>query len=717
MGNYAKAEPLYIEAMNIRKEVLGDKHPSYATSLNNLALLYNNMGNYAKAEPLYIEAMKIDKEVLGDKHPSYALSLNNLAALYDDMGNYAKAVPLSLEAIKIYKEVLGDKHPSYATSLNNLALLYDDMGNYAKAEPLLLEAIKIYKEVLGDKHPSYATSLNNLAGLYDDIGNYAKAEPLYIEAMKIINKNIISNSSFLSENEMEKYIETQKFNVYNFNSFALKRKSENPKIINEVYNNAIINKGILLKSSTAMRTAILNSNDTALISKYNNWIMLKKEISNLYSQEISKRFKEPEIIEQQANVIEKELVRGSQVFSDFEKLQNLTWESVKNNLKQNEAAIEFLRIPKNNDTTIYCALLINADSKLPEMLQLFYEKELISIIGKSEHNNIEYINDIYGTNDYKNEALYNLIWKPMEKQLADIKTIYYSPDGLLNKISFSALSNGKNLFLCDTYKLQQLSSTGKLAMKENENIIHNVSTCLYGGINFATDSTGKENWKFIPGTKSEIDKIEKIFKTNNVKTTSYTGSDAKEEEFKLIAYNNNIIHIATHGFYFNKTEEKNIHQEGMIAFRSINSDFGKTQFVKNNNPLMRSGLVLADANKSWSKKYYGTDNDGILTALEISQLDLHKTQLVVLSACETGLGEIKGSEGVYGLQRAFKMAGVKFIIISLWQVPDKETAEFMTIFYTKLLETKNIRTAFNNTQKEMKQKYDPYFWGAFVLIE
>ena len=132
---------------------------------------------------------------------------------------------------------------------------------------------------------------------------------------------------------------------------------------------------------------------------------------------------------------------------------------------------------------------------------------------------------------------------------------------------------------------------------------------------------------------------------------------------------------------------------------------------------MRPGLVFAGANDVWNKPEMSEEDDGVLTAQEVTQIDMRKNILVVLSACETGLGDIKGSEGVYGLQRAFKMAGVKFIITSLWLVPDKETVEFMEKFYSNLLKIKEIRTAFSETQKEMRQKYDPYFWAAFVLFE
>jgi len=188
MGDYARAEPLYRQAMEIEKKVLGEVHPDYAISLNNLALLYKSMGDYARAEPLYRQAMELRKKVLGEEHPDYATSLNNLASLYDSMGDYARAQPLYLQALEIRKKVHGEEHPQYATSLNNLASLYDSMGDYARAQPLYLQALEIRKKVHGEEHPNYAHSLNSLAGLYHAIGEYARAEPLYRQAMEIRKK-------------------------------------------------------------------------------------------------------------------------------------------------------------------------------------------------------------------------------------------------------------------------------------------------------------------------------------------------------------------------------------------------------------------------------------------------------------------------------------------------------------------------------------------------
>lgn len=749
IGNYEKAEPLYVSALNIRKKALGNKHSSYAESLNNLATLYYNSGNYVKAKPLFIEALKAFKTTIGTKHPTYATSLNNLAALCDDLGDFKSAEKFYIDALNNRKATLGTKHPAYASALSNLAVTYFKMGKsetnkkkasdyFEKAKSLYLEAIKINKEVLGDKHPNYAIPTMNLADLYLAMGNLSyspkikseysqKAMTLYIENIKITNFNINQNFSFLSEKEKELYYKTESYKFNSFYSLSLKQKYENPAMLNYVYDIALKNKGLLLKSSTAMRNAILSSENTDLITTYDNWISIKKEISKLYSTAIDKRTQNPKMLEEQANELEKELVKASQIFSDFEKIQNIKWQNVQQKLNPNEVAIEFIHFKYYDkewtDKTYYCALIIKANSKHPEMIKLFEEKELETIIGKFGGNNFSYINRIYGKNSKNNNELYKLIWKPMEGSLSGIKTIYISPSGLLHKVSFAAIGDKNNSYLCDKYTINLQSTTAKVTMPENFLFNKKMTATIFGGIDYNTDSTTQKIWSYLEATKSESKKIEQILKTEITKVNYYSSRSATEEKFKTLASNSNLVHIATHGFFFPDPNEKEneekekIVEKGAITFRGGSRGFGVESFVKNENPLMRSGLVFAGGNDVWSRQEKGEGEDGVLSAQEVAHIDLRKTNLVVMSACETGLGDIKGSEGVYGLQRAFKMAGVNFLIMSLWQVPDKETEEFMTTFYSKFLSLKNIKQAFTQTQKEMRQKYDPYFWAAFVLVE
>jgi len=730
MGNYDAAEILLTQALQIRKEVHGDKHPDYALALGNLAELYRVMLKFEASEKLSLEALEIRKVTLGEKHPDYANSLSNLATLYESMGNYKKAESLYTEALKIKKENQGIRHPNYAQTLSISAGLYYKMGAYTSAEQMYSEVLNIFKEIHGVKHQNYTKILNQQAKVYTALKMYSTAEPLFLTCVKQIKEEVHRNFSFLSEKEKELYFKTQATNFHSFYSFSLNRKIANPGITAEVYNTLITNKGLLLKSSTAMRSSVLGSNDTLLIKQYNQWTALKKEISKLNSTEISKRKKDPEVLEKEANKLEKELVKKSSAFNDLNKLQNLTWLDVQKSLKKGEASIEFVNFNegKKNDTVTYCALLITPQSKYPEMIRLFEEKDLIKVLGIKSETGDSYITGIYGKRNNSNTQLYDLIWKPLERNLKGIKTIYYSPSGLLHKISFAALNKEKDIYLCDNYRLELQGSTAKLLMPEKFEFTDRSVTGIFGDIQYDTpltikDTTALLSWPYLEGTKTESEKIVAILSSNNLNSTYQNGKNATEAEFKLKAQQSNVIHIATHGFFFSDpdaytyAEKQDTGKKETLSLRGGNRAIGVYNFLVNKNPLMRSGLVFAGANEVWIREENTDKEDGVLTAQEVATLDLRKTNLVVLSACETGLGDIKGTEGVYGLQRSLKMAGVKYIIMSLWQVPDSETVEFMEKFYTKLVKLKDIKTSFYETRNEMRKKYDPFYWAAFVLLE
>ena len=761
IGQYESALSLYQEALENTEKSLGKDHSSYGLRLSNLALFYKDMWQYDKALPLSLEALENCEKTLGKDHSEYGNRLNNLAAIYHAMGQNEEALPLYIESIENCKRSVGKDHSSYGTRLNNLAIIYNDMGQYEKALPLYVESLGNCEKYLGKSHSSYGNRLNNLAGLYEDIGQNEKALPLYLEGINNINQNITQNFSFLSEKEKEAYLETINYRFEVFNSIALRHKNDFLEITTNVYDNTLINKGILLKSSTAMRSAILNSEDTALINKYDEWIVLKKDIANIYSTEINNRYINPKELEDKANIIERKLVSSSQEFSKFNASQNIKWFDIQTNLEPHEAAIEFIVFDYYNkeawtDTVQYCALLLRPNSNYPEMIPLFTESEYNSCINYSNNlSSSNLVSQLYGvkrgahviTTDilHSNNAdsLYSLIWSKIDPYLEGVETIYYSPSGLLHNISIAAIPYNDNQLLSDKYELVYMASTGNLVNKKPHINISEFNIALYGGLNYdidttamvanalkynseedgllamnrsitAGDSTRGGSWNYLQGTLDETENIKAMFEKNSISSSLYSGNKGIEESFKALAGRNSpeIIHFATHGFFFPDPEK-----EKMKDNRMVTPD-NQQVFRASDNPLIRSGLIMSGANNAWNNNIIpqGID-DGILTAYEVSGMDLYNTELVVLSACETGLGDIKGSEGVYGLQRSFKMAGVDYLIMSLWQVPDKETSEFMQLFYQNMLAKQSIGIAFRNTQKVMKDKYDPYYWAAFVLIE
>jgi CHAT domain-containing protein len=471
-----------------------------------------------------------------------------------------------------------------------------------------------------------------------------------------------------------------------------------------------------------MRTAIFSSNNQELIQNYERWIQIKQEIARLYTLPVEQRTANPEELESNANNLERLLVRNSTEFSDFEKSLRIDWTTIRDGLSDGQAAIEFTQFTNSRDSVVYCALIVKNDFENPLMVPLFEEKSLEKILGSFGGNNLTYINGVYGVNTDSNNNLYNLIWNPIEKHLDGVNTIFFSPSGLLHKVSFAAVSKGINSYLIDDYALQLVSTTANVSSQKVFNLADSSVVSLFGGIAYTTHPDAKDTWTYLKGTLDETNMIKNILQQQISNINISTDSTASENIFKQLSPTSDVLHVATHGFFYPDPLEMQLTIEaateyGEVEFRGGSPTFGMDNFVRNQNPLMRSGLVFAGVNDFWSGAKSVKDDDGVLTALEVINIDLRQTQLVVMSACETGLGDIAGSEGVYGLQRAFKMAGTNFLIMSLWQVPDKETSEFMQTFYTLLLHNRDLQKSFSQTQAEMRQKYDPFFWAAFVLLE
>ncbi|MBK6877852.1 MAG: tetratricopeptide repeat protein [Ignavibacteria bacterium] len=446
---------MYLEAMRIRKEILGENHPDYANSLNNLAGISCKIGSYENAEPLFIETLRITKEILGENHPYYATSLNNLAGLYFATGNYEKAEQMFHEALRITREILGENHHDYAASLNNLAVFYSATGNYEKSELMFLEALRILKEILGEDHPDYAASLNNLASVHDANGNYEKAEPLLIESNNIILDQFGKSSTFMSEKEREALIDELAYNFDRFDSFSL-CCSVNKSLMFEATLKYNINiKEAILSSISHTRNRILQSGDSAQISKFYSLSGLKKKISMANEMSIDERNKKGfnlQSLEEEANILEKDLARSSKDYEELLFYKNISGKDIQSKLEENEALTEFIDFryyeKRWTDTTYYCALVLRKDSKHPELVKLCTLDELSKLLSICIDEKNSYINSIETS-----KKLYELIWQPLEKHLSGINKVYISPSGLLNKVSFYALSpDGKN-YLIDKYRI------------------------------------------------------------------------------------------------------------------------------------------------------------------------------------------------------------------------------------------------------------------------
>ena len=806
MVRYVEAEPLFQQALKIQKDVLGENHPDYANSVNLLANLYRNMGRYAEAELLFQQALKIRKEKLGEDHYDYGTSLSNLASLFQIMGRYAVAEPLYLQALKIIKAMVAENHPDYAATLNKLANLYQSMGRYAEAEPLYRQALKTFKETMGENSTLYAECLQRLANIYKSMGRYSEAEPLYQQASKTfketmgenapsyssslfrmaqlyqamdtlpkialanyenahaVNMNALGKNhprvaeikaaqatfhyyhgewvpalslftihldfqqnylqqyfDYLGEAEREALYKTVKDNFEQFAELSFREYKTHPELLATTYNLQLRYKALLLNTSNQVKKRILASGDRQLISLYDETQALKQllgQTASLSDNELllQRRVKR-DSLKQTLATKDQQLTQFSGFYAGENKQPD--WQDIRARLGKNEAAVEVIRFrtydyrrQEFTKTVKYAALIITAKTtEQPEVVFFgdgtYLENKAISF----------YRNSIQA--QLPDEESYKNFWKPLQSKLKKIEKVYFSPDGVFHSLNMEALYNRETgKYLRDEITLELVTS-GKDLLQVKQAPLPQKLGLLIGNPAFggkADVASGERNTVFnnllasvergsgvspLPGTEKEVQQIQSLLKANKWRETTLLNADAKEEILKDML-KPNVLHIATHGFFQGDVD-------GEIKY--------------NTNPLYRSGILLSGAAETLESKADLRGNiqmgkeDGILTAFEALNLNIDNTDLVVLSACETGLGEIRNGEGVFGLQRAFKLAGARTILMSLWKVNDQTTQELMVSFYENWLGGMSKRAAFDKAQTQLKTKYPhPYYWGAFVLI-
>ena len=727
LENYKKAIEFGTRALDIQKRLFGDNSSDYATSLNNLANYYYYLGDYSKAVEFGSQALEIRKRVLGESHPAYANSLSNLAGYYSDLGDDSKAVELVTQAVEIQKRVLGESHPAYATSLGNLASYYSYLGDFSKAVELGTQALEIRKEVLGESHPSYPIFLSNLATYNYFSGNYGDAYQLFLNCVQHTKDIVLSQFKGLINRTRETFWNKNKFEFTLLPSICLKAGDMDSS--GEVYDNsALFAKGLLLNAETSLRDLILESGDSAAVKQFDAMQMIRMTLSKQYEKPIADRTLNCDSLERVAELMERELMKSSKAFGDFTRSLTVGWKDVQKGLGDDDVAIEFLASPVfGGDSILYVALTLKKGYDKPKMITLFEEREL-RMVRESKW--------------YTTPALCELIWGPLADELKGVKNVYFSPSGALYNIGIEQLPCSATENIGERYNMFRLSSTRELALRHD--MPSEKSSALYGGLRYyvpptellaynrakgySRSSSSRDVFERLPETKTEIDNITALLRAHSYgEPAIYEGDEGTEESFKALSgKRTSIIHLATHGSYITPTAAEKQRKRDMMNRLTFLRSGDDRQSSEEDEALTRSFLVMSGGKMLWTSDSIpeGVD-DGLLTAQEIARLDLRGCDLAVLSACETGLGDIS-SEGVMGLQRGFKKAGVQSIVMSLWKVADRPTQEFMTEFYRHLTAGEGKRTSFLAAQRFLKEKYPtnlpqdearPPYWASFILLD
>lgn len=697
IGRFEAAENALKEAIDVAERLQSKKSKNHLKFLSNLALLYQQMGKYSEAESIYLGM----ETRLGKTNPDYASMLGNQAALYMSMKKEDKVEGLLKNAAAIYKSNFGEEAPAYAKVISDLGNFYRIKARYPDALPLLEKALVIREKTLGKNHPHYVQSQEDLAIFHWKNNDAAKAYGLYRELMGKSLEFINTYFPPMSEAEKTKYWEILSPRFQRFYNFALEASPAIPDLVKDLFDYQIATKALLLNSTNKVKQSIFSSGDGLMIKDYMTWMDQKEQLARLYAyskNELKAQKINLDSIERATNAMEKKLSERSRDFSEGYNAARISHAQIRDLLGENEAVVEIIRLRKFDQVFThdarYIALILKKGQQIPLMKVLENGQHLETRYAKFYRNAIQQkIEDGYSYDQY---------WSAIETELQNKKVIYFSPDGVYNQINLNTLKKPGADFVINRYDLTILGNSKDLiALKNRKTVAPAKNATLLGFPDYEGPALTP-----LPGTKIEIDGIAGVLKTAGYQLNVLTQDKATEGKLKSVKAPE-LLHIATHGYFLEDVE-------------TAGAAFGINLENANDNPLLRSGLMLAGAAKTVSgatAPNLASNDNGILTAYEAMNLNLEGTQLIVLSACETGLGEVKAGEGVYGLQRAFLVAGADALIMSLWKVDDTATQQLMKSFYANWIKLRNKQKAFKQAQLQLMTKYrEPYYWGAFVMM-
>lgn len=753
-GDNERAEPLFRRALAISEKVYGSEHYLVAVKLNNLAHIYESKGDYRRAEELKLRALVIFEKVFGAEHYAVATTLNGLATLYINKGDYERAEPFLYRSIAIKEKSLGPEHPLLATELNNLAFLYDSRGDYAHAEPLYRRALMILEKTAGENHPDVGTVLSGLATLYEATGDTAQALRLQTRAGEIREHHLALILTTGSENQKRLYLDTRDGDVNVNISLHLRSAPTSEEAARLALTTILRLKGRVLDAMTDQVTSLrrrLDTQDRALLDQL---AAARTQLAALvlkgpgetdpaqYRAEVARLEGEGERLEAQVSARS----------AEFRALaQPVTLERVQRAIPEEGALVEIASYTP-----------FNAKAKTPG--ERFGEERYVAYVlrrggapafadlGEAAPINRRIrelraaLGDRHST-DVKQaaRALDELVMRPVRPLLGGSYTVLISPDGALNLIPFGALVNERGRYLVEDYTFDYLTSGRDLPRLEERAPSRQppiiIANPLFDLAVTAADppapvardigerrsaELSQISWPQLAGTAGEAAGIKRFLPNALV----LTEAQATEAAVKRVS-GPLLLHVATHGFFLPDQPRQEAARTRGLGL----SD--EPRPVRGENSLLRSGLVFAGVNKRQS----GSGEDGVLTALEAAGLDLWGTKLVVLSACQTGEGDVSNGEGVYGLRRALVLAGAESELMSLWLVDDAATRDLMVEYYQRLQAGEGRITALRQVQLKMLRgdeqrlgarrrelqaepgggprasaRSHPYFWASFIPI-
>ncbi len=708
IGDYDNAEKEIIKALASQEKQFGRNHIEVAKSLSQLAMIKFHKGDKpAEIEKILVEAREIMGTKLGRDNPQYAEILKNVATLNISQRKYNEAFGVLTQAEGIWRAKTGTKTNINAAAIYTLTGdVYYQTKNYKRAQEFYTSAQDIYEKYFSKTHPEYVKILSKQSKVYYMQKDFKRAKRNIEEALNNYEAFIKQYFPALSEREKAEYWNTIKGDFEFYNTLAFSQLEDFRDLSGKVYDYQLLTKALLLSSSIKIRERILNSTDENLKTSYTLWIEKKEFLTNALSmstQQLAENGIDPNALNAEVEKLEKEISEKSELFGQSFDNKKIKYADVQKSIAKNDVAIEMVRYRHFDhsftDSVVYVALYVKNDNARPKAIIMpeghrmetrFFRYYRNSIVGKQP-----------------DEFSYKIFWEPIQKEIGTVASIYLSADGVYNQINLEAIPTPDGKYVIDNANIIMISNTKDLYLKKikSKSIATTNKATMFGNPTFYLTASANKKYPQLPGTEKEVDELQALLKQKGWVTDEFKEKAASEEEVKALT-NPKILHLATHGFY---TPTENLDDLEALT----ESDASATE-----NPLLKTGLLLTGAGDLLNKtKYNYNMESGILTAYEAMSLNLDQTDLVVLSACETGLGEISNGEGVYGLQRAFMVAGAKVLIMSMFKVDDEATQKLILNFYRKWQTSGNMRQSFIDSKKELRVEYpEPYYWSAFMMI-
>lgn len=780
MGDYARAEPLFRQALEVLERIPAGAEQPCAVCLNNLARLYYLTGEYVRAEEYYRKALGILARVRGEEHLDYAVALDNLALLLAARKDYVGAEPLYRRALEIKKKVIGDKHPSYGTSLNNLGELHQATGSYSRAEQLFRQALTVYRPTLGEKHREFVITQGNLAEVYWLQGDHARAEPLMRQALETASANLELTAAVQSERQQLAMLRALRSRLDDYLALA----AQAGKSGEAVYPHVLAWKGRVslrqrrlhlmrqhpeFKASRVLAPVKNKDGKYTLIigplaNRFEQLEGVTRSLATLAlavpnpKQQDARRRLIQELTEQK-EWLETEIARDSGAFRQDQTAARRTPAQIQAALPADTVLIDFLEYNHSRPSSggkerwtserHLAAFVLRRHGPLAQ----FDLGPIAPIADAVEAWRTGFGRSAPGNKNAPGAVLRRLLWDRLAGSIEGARTVLVSPDGALGRLPFGALPGSKpGRYLIEEHAVAVVPVVRLLPeLLANAEPAGAPSLLLVGAVNFnaaaglpetvaanrSAPRGGLRDWGPLEGTRAEVGAIRESFgrRYGRGRVTELREAAPTESAVRAQAPRHRYLHFATHGFFAPPQLRSALAAASRASIPSAAELFA-AQNVDGFNPGLLSGLVLAGANQPAAPN----KDDGILTALEVTELDLSGVDLATLSACETGLGEDAGGEGLLGLQRAFQVAGARTVVASLWQVPDRATQALMTRFYDNLwgkkmgklqalreaqlwmlrhgarsLGRRRGSLARLDEERPAQGPLPPYYWAAFVL--